>query len=102
MTSSNGAHPETRRMMETAIRRLNALEYLIIGAAMGFALAAGALTAWMLGTAVGFPFRITWMVASLLFFAVPGSLVLLKERRSQSPHDTRGPNDGSTTKRDDG
>ena len=31
------AHPETRRMMETAIRRLNVLEYVILGVAMALA-----------------------------------------------------------------
>ena len=43
--TSGEAHPETRRMMETAIRRLNALEYLILGVAMALAFLAGALAA---------------------------------------------------------
>ena len=35
--TSGEAHPETRRMMETAIRRLNVLEYVILGVAMALA-----------------------------------------------------------------
>ena len=102
MTPNQEPHAETRRMMETAIRRLNFLEYVMLGVAMALALAAGALTAWMLRNAMGAPFRISWIVASLLFFAVPGLGVLLKERRPRVSHDTKGPNHGSATKRDDG
>ena len=76
------AHPETRRMMETAIRRLNALEYVILGVAMALALVAGALAAWMVENLVGAPFRPTWAVSSLLFFIVPGWIVLRRERRA--------------------
>jgi hypothetical protein len=74
------AHPETRRMMEGAIRRLNALEYVILGVTMVLALLAGALAAWMVGDLVGAPFRLTWAVSSLLFFIVPGWIVLRRER----------------------
>jgi len=76
------AHSETRRMMETAIRRLNALEYVILGVAMALALIAGALAAWMVENLVGAPFRTTWAVSSLLFFVVPGWIVLRRERRA--------------------
>ncbi len=61
------AHPETRRMMETAIRRLNAFEYLILGVAMGLALLAGALAAWMAESLMGASFRLAWAFSSLLF-----------------------------------
>jgi uncharacterized membrane protein len=74
------AHPETRRMMETAIRRLNALEYVILGVAMALALVAGALAAWMFENLFGVPFRPTWAVSSILFFIVPGWIVLRRER----------------------
>ena len=80
--TSGEAHPETRRMMETAIRRLNALEYVILGVAMALALLAGALAAWMVENMIGVPFRPTWAVSSLLFFIVPGWIVLRRERRS--------------------
>ena len=80
--TSGEAHPETRRMMETATRRLNALEYVILGVAMALALLAGALAAWMVENMIGIPFRPTWGVSSLLFFIVPGWIVLRRERRS--------------------
>ena len=76
------AHPETRRMMETAIRRLNALEYVILGFAMALALVAGALAAWMVENLAGAPFRLTWALSSLLFFVVPGFVVFRRERRA--------------------
>ena len=98
--ASKEAHTETRRMMETAVRRLNVLEYLIL--AMAMALAAGVLTAWILRSETGASFRISWIVASLLFFLVPGFLVLRRERRSEVSHDTEGPEYGSATKSDDG
>ena len=81
---TNGdAHPETRRMMATAIRRLNALEYVILGAVMVLALLAGALAAWMVQNLTGAPFRPAWAVLSLLFFAVPGLVVLRRERLAE-------------------
>ena len=82
MTSDN-AHPETRRMMETAIRRLNLLEYVILGVAMALALLAGALAAWLVGNITGAPFRLTWALSSLLFFVVPGWVVLRRERQAK-------------------
>ena len=81
MTPSE-AHPETRRMMEVAIRRLNALEYVILGVAMALALVAGWLSAWAVGNLTGAPFRLTWALSSLLFFGVPGWVVLRRERRA--------------------
>ena len=76
------AHPETRRMMETAIRRLNAFEYLILAVAMGLALLAGALAAWMVENLTGTSFRLAWALSSLLFFIVPGWVVFRRERRA--------------------
>ena len=76
------AHPETRRMMEIAIRRLNVLEYAILGVAMVLALLAGWLAAWMVETTIGGPFRPLWAVSSLLFFIVPGWVVLRREHRA--------------------
>ena len=81
--TSGEAHPETRRMMETAIRRLNALEYVILGVAMALALLAGALAAWMVESLTGAPFRLTWALSSLLFFVVPGWVVFRRERQAE-------------------
>ncbi len=80
---TKGAHPETRRMMETAIRRLNTLEYVILGVAMALALLAGALAAWMVENLTGAPFRLTWALSSLLFFVVPGWVVFRRERQAE-------------------
>ena len=81
--TSGDAHPETRRMMETAIRRLNVLEYVILGVAMALALLAGALAAWMVESLTGAPFRLTWALSSLLFFVVPGWVVFRRERQAE-------------------
>lgn len=72
---------QTRRMMASAIRRLNVLEYVMLGVAGALALLGGALVAWGLQAAAGFPFRTSWFVFSLLFFVVPGAVVLGKQRR---------------------
>ncbi len=93
---------ETRRMMATAIRRLNALEYVILGMALVLALTAGALTAWLLQSAAGAPFRPAWIIASLLFFGVPGWVVLLRERRARRLEECGGERSESTEKGDDG
>ncbi len=89
-------------MMETAIRRLNALEYVILAVAMALALAAGALAAWILQGTVGAAFRISWIVSSLLFFGVPGLLVLRRERRAEGLKGAREAVGESTSKGDDG
>ncbi len=102
MTSDGQPHAETRRMMDTAIRRLNVLEYIILGLAMVLALAAGALTAWILKSVTGASFRVSWMIASVLFFAVPGTVALLRERRQGPIHQMKDPKNGSTTQRNDG
>jgi cobalamin biosynthesis protein CobD/CbiB len=96
--TSGGAHAETRRMMETAIRRLNVLEWVILGVAMALALLAGWLAAWLVVNVTGAPFRLTWAVSSLLFFIVPGWTVLRRERRAAN----NVPDGDITEERDDG
>ncbi len=81
---THDAHPETRRMMETAIRRLNVLEYVILGVAMALAMLAGGLAAWMVQDVTGAPFRLTWALSSLVFFVGPGWVVLRRERRADT------------------
>ena len=78
------AHPKTRRMMEIAIRRLNVLEYVILGVAMALAMLAGGLAAWMVQDVTGAPFRLTWALSSLVFFVGPGWVVLRRERRADT------------------
>lgn len=71
-----------REVMERAIRRLNILEYLILGAAALLALVGGALVGWLLSLVAEVPFRLAWLVASLLLFVVPGGIVYARERLS--------------------
>jgi len=68
-----------REVMARAIRRLNILEYLILGAAAALATAAGAATAWVLSATLDAPFRLSWLVSSILFFGIPGALVYGRE-----------------------
>lgn len=95
---TNGdAHPETRRMMETAIRRLNALEYVILGFAMVLSLLAGALAAWMVANLTGASFRLAWALSSLLFFVVPGWVVFRRERRAAGVREDNAVSAGAAT-----
>jgi len=73
---------EVRRVATRAIWRLNILEYVILGVAAGLALLAGAVAAFLLGSALGLPFRPTWAVASLVLFAIPAAAAYLRERRT--------------------
>ncbi|NIP59661.1 MAG: hypothetical protein GWM92_15155 [Gemmatimonadetes bacterium] len=68
-----------REVMARAIRRLNILEYLILGAAAALATGAGAATAWVLSATLDAPFRLSWLVSSILFFGIPGALVYGRE-----------------------
>lgn len=78
--NQDGKQREKRRMMDTAIRRLNVLEFVILGVVMIMALVAGGLMAWVLESTTGVSFRLVWGVASLLFFIVPGVIVHRRER----------------------
>lgn len=68
-----------REVAGRAIRRLGLLEAVIMTAAAVLALLAGAVVAYLL-TSVGWPFRTTWAVASILFFAVPALVTWLRDR----------------------
>lgn len=83
--SAQGRLPETRRAMERAIRRLNVVEYVLLGGAALMALLGGAAVAWILGMAAGAPFHVSWLVASLLLFVIPGVIVLGREARAGRP-----------------
>jgi uncharacterized membrane protein len=74
-------------MMARAVGRLNVIEYVLMGGAAVVALLGGALVGWILQNIAGIPFRITWFVASLLLFVVPGTAVLRREARAESTKD---------------
>ncbi len=92
---------KTQRMMETAIRRLNALEFVILGVAMVLSMLAGWITAWLLEIVISAPFRTSWTVSSLLFFVIPGAIVLKRERRVSGARIGTN-NNNSTEQGDDG
>lgn len=85
--SDEGGYEETRRDMEKVIRRLNALEYLILLGAAGLALGGGALVAFLLTAGNDWSFRLIWGVAALLLFVLPGAVVLGRERMAQARRD---------------
>ena len=60
------------------------MEYLLLAVAGGLSLVAGAVAAVALEAMVGLPFRPVWAVTSLLFFVVPGVVVIRRERRAGS------------------
>lgn len=100
--NQGGEHRETRRMMETAIRRLNVLEFIILGAVVVLALIAGALLAWLLESTIGVSFRMVWGVASVLFFVVPGVLVHRQSLSTDDAGQNRANLSSHTTTRNDG
>ena len=83
-----------REVMDRAIRRLNVLEYVILGAAALLALLGGAVVAWILSSELEVSFRLAWVVSSLLLFVVPGALVYAREKLS-----TTGTDAGHSTRR---
>ena len=72
-----------REIMSRAIRRLNLLESIIMGAAVVVALGGGWLGALLARSTLGLPFRTTWMVLSLTFFVIPGAIAWAMERRGR-------------------
>jgi protein-S-isoprenylcysteine O-methyltransferase Ste14 len=75
---------ETRRDMDRAIRRLNALEFVILGGAVVVALAGGAAVAFVISAGTEWSFRFLWVVSSLLLLIVPGVAVFGRERRTEA------------------
>ena len=73
----------THEIASRAIRRLDMLEWVILGGAGVFAMVGGAVVAWLLSASAGLSFRPTWVVASLLLFGVPGVIALRRLRRDE-------------------
>lgn len=74
---------EAREAVSRAIKRLNVLETIIIGAAVVIALGGGWLGALLARSVFELPFRTTWMVLSLLLFVVPAAIAWTMERRGR-------------------
>ncbi len=77
-----GPHQEAREALGRAIRRLDVLEYFILGAIAILSLLGGALIAFLAVQLLGVPFRITWAVASILVFVIPAAMVWGREARA--------------------
>lgn len=69
------------KVASRAVRRLDAAEWILLGASMFLAILGGGLLALLLAGPLGVPFRVAWTVASVLMFGVPGLLALRKMRR---------------------
>jgi len=85
-----------REVMDRAIRRLNILEYVILGLTALLAVLGGALVAWLVSSTVEVSFRVSWVVASLLLFLVPGALVYSREHRMAKRFEERREHENST------
>ncbi|MDX1646345.1 MAG: hypothetical protein R3304_04295 [Longimicrobiales bacterium] len=72
-----------------AIRRLDILEWVILVAGAGLALLGGAIVAWLLRGMAGWDFRVTWVVASVLLFVVPGTIAVIRIKREEREHARR-------------
>lgn len=79
---------DVQEVAKRAVRRLDVLEWVILGAAAVLALVAGALIAVIAQAALGVSFRATWFGASLVLFVVPAALARRTARRAD---DGEGP-----------
>lgn len=66
-----------------AIRRLDALEWVILAGAMVLAIVGGAAVAWLIAPTVGFGFRPIWTVMSVVLFVVPGVIAIMRMRKDE-------------------
>jgi uncharacterized membrane protein len=73
----------TQEITARAIRRLDILEWLIFAGAAGLAVIGGGLLALLLAGPLGFGFRPTWLVASLVLFVIPGAIAVNTLRRDE-------------------
>jgi hypothetical protein len=71
----------TREVASRAVRRLDVLEWVILFGAAALSAGAGALVALLAAHSLGLPFRVTWIVASLLIFGVPGWFAVRRAKR---------------------
>ena len=95
MTSGDEAGA-VREVTDRAVRRLGWAETALMLAAGLMALLAGAVAAWLVSDLTGMAFRIVWIGASLIFFVVPGGLVLVRTRREEAARKARLRNETST------
>lgn len=85
MSGSNRTDEEaariTRAVAKRAIRRLDILEWVMIGGALLLAVMGGWVVAVVLDATLDLPFRPTWIGGSILLFGVPGAMMIRRIRR---------------------
>ena len=86
------AAEQAREVTQRAIRRLDVLEWVVWGAGALMAMAAGALVAWVMSATVGWNARLTWIVASMLLFVIPGGAAIIRIRKNERAETTRAKN----------
>jgi len=88
VNQANGTDQKDVRVIQEvaarAIRRLNVLEWVILGGAGLIAVLGGALVSWLIAAQLKVSFRLTWIGLSMLLLAVPGLIVILRSGRSGS------------------
>ena len=88
MNQTNGTDQEDVRVIQEvaarAIRRLNVLEWVILGGAGLIAVLGGALVSWLIAAQLKVSFRLTWIGLSMLLLVVPGLIVILRSGRGES------------------
>ncbi len=76
-----------RKVVNRAAWRLNVIEIVVLILAAILSLIAGAITALMFADLIDISYRTFWMIASVLFFGIPGAFVVFgktKDQRSET------------------
>jgi len=88
-----------REVAARAIRRLDILEWVILGVAALLAVGGGWLVAVVLASVVSLPFGLVWTVAALLLIGVPAWVALRKHRSEELERERRRRSERSWVKR---
>lgn len=102
MTPSRHDEEAARRAREVAaraIRRLDILEWVILGVAALLAVGGGWLVAAVLAPAVGLPFGVVWTVAALLLIGVPIGVTFRRVRSEELERERRTRSERSWVKK---
>lgn len=73
----------TREVTRRAIRRLDVLEWVMLGVATALAIGGGMLVALLISGRSHPMFRTIWLITSLVLFVVPGAVALARWRREE-------------------
>ncbi|MCG6989089.1 MAG: hypothetical protein LJF06_13045 [Gemmatimonadetes bacterium] len=73
-----------KEVTSRALKRLDVLEWVMLLGAATLSAVAGALVGVLAAHVLGFSFRVTWVVASLLIFGVPGWFAMRRAKREDA------------------